>query len=212
LNSNQTGADQELGGAANDPMPDQMNDYNCSQPIPASVDALIQECAYAADHPKLDVLPHETHVDRSGPKINQHPMAEPLTEMIHNVSLDDMKFQHEDENLPVKDKPLEHQPVDELIDAQKDTTNLLPEDVKSKYVNVVKAYYKPPLETVFAANIKSKKKKCGLQKNYVLRSIQERKKKLAMALSSPYGDTRNHYSSPSKNKVHDFHQGYYCGS
>ncbi|GKA96303.1 hypothetical protein Tco_0818398, partial [Tanacetum coccineum] len=101
LNSNQTGVDQELGGAANDPMsicsrpdmhnvevgcdgmainrPYQMNDYNCSQPIPASVDALIQACAYAADHPELDVLQLEAYVDRSGPKINQHPMDEPLT-------------------------------------------------------------------------------------------------------------------------------------
>ncbi|GKA09537.1 phospholipase-like protein [Tanacetum coccineum] len=192
LNSNQTGVDQELGGAANDPMlvcsypdmhtaevdcdgmaidkPYQMNDYNCSQPIPASVDALIQACAYASDHPELDVLQHEAHVDRSGPKINEHLTTEPLTvdefqddymsvlideEINPNVSLDDMKFQHEDENFPVKDTPLEHQPVDELIDAQKDSTNLLPENVKdeinkSKYVNVVKAGYKPPLETVFA--------------------------------------------------------------
>ncbi|GJZ51586.1 hypothetical protein Tco_0606101 [Tanacetum coccineum] len=195
LNSNQTGVDQELGGATNDPMsicsrpdmhnaevgcdgmaidkPDQMNDYNCSQPIPASVDALIQACAYASDHPELDVLQHEAHVDRSGPKINEVPTAEALTadefrddymsvlndeEIIPNVSLDDMKFQHEEENLPVKDTPLEHQPVDELIDAQKDSTNLLPENVKDeinkyKYVNVVKVDYKPPLETVFAANI-----------------------------------------------------------
>nr|GEU63712.1 retrovirus-related Pol polyprotein from transposon TNT 1-94 [Tanacetum cinerariifolium] len=78
LNSNQTGMDQELGGAANDPMsicsrpdmhnsevdcdgmaidkPNQMNDYSCSQPIPASVNALIQACAYDADHLELDVL------------------------------------------------------------------------------------------------------------------------------------------------------------
>ncbi|GKB52768.1 hypothetical protein Tco_0903521 [Tanacetum coccineum] len=193
LNSNQTGVDQELGGAANDLMaigcngmaidkPDQMNDYNCSQPIPASVDALIHACAYASDHPELDVLQHESHVDRSGPKINEVPTAEALTvdefrddymsvfndeEIIPNVSLDDMKFQHKEDNFPVKDTPLEHQPVDELNDAQKDSTNLLPENVKdeinkSKYVNVVKADYKPPLETIFA-------------------------KKLAMALGSPYG-------------------------
>nr|GEU48676.1 phospholipase-like protein [Tanacetum cinerariifolium] len=148
LNSNQTGMDQELGGAANDPMlicsrpdmhndevdcdgmeidkPDQMNDYNCSQPILASVDALIQACAYAADHLELEVLQHEAYVDRFGPKINQHPIAETLTEMIPNVSLDDIKFQHEEENLHAKDTPLEHQPIDELTDAQKDTTNLLP--------------------------------------------------------------------------------------
>nr|GEV68957.1 hypothetical protein [Tanacetum cinerariifolium]GEV99538.1 hypothetical protein [Tanacetum cinerariifolium] len=42
--------------------PDQMNDYNCSQPIPASVDVLIQACAYAADHPELDALQHEAHL------------------------------------------------------------------------------------------------------------------------------------------------------
>nr|GEV39568.1 hypothetical protein [Tanacetum cinerariifolium] len=200
--------------------PDQMNDYNCSQPIPANVDALIQECAYVVDHPELDVLQHEAHVDRSGPKINQHPTTEPLTadefqddymsvlndeEMIPNVSLDDMKFQHEEENLPVKDTPLEHQLVDELIDAQKDTTNLLPENVKdeinkSKYMNVVKADYKPHLETVFAANIKSQKKKCGIQKNYVLRSIQEGKKRLAMALGSPYGQLGTTTTASSKTR------------
>ncbi|GJV67306.1 phospholipase-like protein [Tanacetum coccineum] len=132
---------------------DQMNDYNCSQPITA----------------------------------------------------DNMKFQHEEENLPVKDTPLEHQPVDELIDAQKDTTNLLPENLKneinkSKYVNVVKDDYKPPLETIFAANIKSKKKKCGLQKNYVLSSIQERKKRLIMALGSPYDQLGTTTPAPLKTR------------
>ncbi|GJS44540.1 transposase, MuDR, MULE transposase domain protein [Tanacetum coccineum] len=174
--------------------PYQMNDYNCSQPIPASVDALIQAYAYASDHPELDVLQHEAHVDCSGPKINEHPTDEPLTadefwddymsvlndkETIPNVSLDDMKFQHEEENLPVKDTPLEHQPVDELIDAQKDSMNLLLENVndeinKSKYVNVVKADYKPPLET--------------------------RKKKLAMALGSLYGQLRTTTPAPPKTR------------
>nr|GEV34902.1 phospholipase-like protein [Tanacetum cinerariifolium] len=205
LNSNQTGVYQELGGAANDPMsicsrpdmhnaevgcdgmaidkPDQMNDYNCSQPIPASVDALIQACAYATDHPELDVLQHEAHVDRYGPKINQHPMAKPLSadefrddymsilndeEMIFIVSLDDMKFQHEEENSPVKNTPLEHQPIDELIDAQIDTMNLLPENIKDE-IN------------------KSK-------------SIQERKKRLAMALGSPHGQLGTTTLAPPKTR------------
>ncbi|GJU35471.1 phospholipase-like protein [Tanacetum coccineum] len=224
LNSNQTGVDQELGGAANDPMsicsrpdmhnakvgcdgmaidkPDQMNDYNCSQPIPASVDALIQACAYAADHPELDLLQHEAHADEFWDDYMSILNDE---EMIPNVSLDDMKFQHEEDNLPIKYTPLEHQPVDELIDAQKDTTNLLPENVKdeinkSKYLNVVKADYKPRLETVFAANIKSKKKKCGLQKKYVLRYIQERKKRLDMALGSPYGQLGTTTPASSKTR------------
>ncbi|GJW51816.1 hypothetical protein Tco_0093167 [Tanacetum coccineum] len=86
LNSNQTSicsrpdmhnAKVGCDGMAID-KPDQMNDYNCSQPIPASVDALIQACAYVADHPELDVLQHEVHVDRSRPKINHHPMMRPL--------------------------------------------------------------------------------------------------------------------------------------
>ncbi|GKF09854.1 hypothetical protein Tco_0044078, partial [Tanacetum coccineum] len=149
-----------FGGAANDPMsicsrpdmhnaevgcdgmaidkPDQMNDYNFSQPIPTSVDGLIQACVYASDHPRLDVLQHEAHVDRSGPKINEVPTAEALT-IIPNVSLDDMKFQHEEENLTIKDTPLEHQPVDELIDAQKDSTNLLPENVKERILKSKRA-------------------------------------------------------------------------
>nr|GEY47569.1 hypothetical protein [Tanacetum cinerariifolium] len=166
LNFNQTDVDQELGGAANDPM------SICSRP---------EMCNAKVGCDELDVLQHEAYVDRSGPKINQHPTAEPLTadefredyisvlndkEMIPNVSLDDMKFQHEEENFPVKDTPLEHQLVDVLIDAQKDTTNLLPDNVK----------------------------------NYVLRSIQERKKRLAIALGSPYGQLGTTTPAPPKTR------------
>ncbi|GJT43398.1 hypothetical protein Tco_0952113 [Tanacetum coccineum] len=112
---------------------------------------------------------------------NQHPTAEPLPvddfvddymfvlndeEMMPNYSLDDMKFQHEEDNLIVKERP--------------DQSN------KPKYVNVVIDDYKPPLETVFAC-VKSKKKKCGIRTNYVLRSVKERKKRLAMALDLPFG-------------------------
>nr|GEU80735.1 hypothetical protein [Tanacetum cinerariifolium] len=57
---------------------------------------------------------------------------------------------------------------------------------KPKYVNVVRDDYKPPLETIFGY-VKSKKMKCGIRKNYVLRSVKERNKRLAMALDSPYG-------------------------
>ncbi|GJW83060.1 hypothetical protein Tco_0156205 [Tanacetum coccineum] len=211
LNSNQTGVDQELGGAANDPMsicsrpdmhnaevgfdgmaidkPNQMNDYNCSQPIHASVDAPIQACAYASDHPELDVLQHEAYADEFR---DDYMSVLNDEEIIPNVSLDDMKFQHEEDNFPVKDTPLEHQPVDELIDAQKDSMNFV--------ARKCQADYKPPLETVFAANIRSKKKKCGLQKKYVLRSVQERKKKLAMALGSPYGQLGTTTPAPPKTR------------
>ncbi|GJS04491.1 hypothetical protein Tco_0320999 [Tanacetum coccineum] len=112
-------------------------------------------------------------------------------ELVPNYSLDDMKFQDEEDNLTVKERPVEHQPVDEFIDVQKDKTTLLQENVKDqsnkpKYVNVVKDDYKPPLASAFAC-AKSKTKKCGIRKNYVLTSVKERKKKLAMALDSPFG-------------------------
>nr|GEW82034.1 putative copia-type protein [Tanacetum cinerariifolium] len=129
-----------------------------------------------------DLNYNQTGVDQELSSAATDPMADEFREdymsvlndeeMIPNVSLDDMKFQHEEENLPVKDTPLEHQPVDELIDAQKDTTNLLPEN----------------------------KKKCGLQKNHVLRSIQERKKRLDMALGSPYGQLGTTTPAPPKTR------------
>ncbi|GKB02442.1 phospholipase-like protein [Tanacetum coccineum] len=72
--------------------------------------------------------------------------------------------------------------------------------VKKRIINFSNADYKPPLETVFAANIRSKKKKCGLQKKYVLRSVQERKKKLAMALSSLYGQLGTTTPAPPKTR------------
>ncbi|GJW41243.1 hypothetical protein Tco_0067088 [Tanacetum coccineum] len=71
-------------------------------------------------HPELDVLQHDNYVDHSILKVNQHPTAEPLPvddfvddymfvlndeEMMPNYSLDDMKFQHEEDNLTVKERP-----------------------------------------------------------------------------------------------------------
>ncbi|GKB33658.1 hypothetical protein Tco_0873059 [Tanacetum coccineum] len=87
--------------------------------------------------------------------------------------------------------PVNHQQVDELIDVHEDKTTVLQENVKdlsnkSQYVNVVKEDYKPCLGMVFA-NVKAKRKKCGIERNYVLRSVKERKKRLAMSLDSPFG-------------------------
>nr|GEU31408.1 hypothetical protein [Tanacetum cinerariifolium] len=198
VTSNYTGVDQGLGGSTNDPMstcsqpdmhnaevtydgmsidkPDRKNKYTYSQGIPVTLDVLIQACAYSNKNPELYVFQHDNYVDRSVPKLNQHPTAEPLLvdyftndymsvlndeEMMQNYSLDDMKFQHEEDNLTVKETPVEHQPIDELIDGQKDTTSLLQENIK-------------------------KKKKCGIRKNYVVR-FKEIKKRLAMALDSPFG-------------------------
>ncbi|GJW41245.1 hypothetical protein Tco_0067090 [Tanacetum coccineum] len=125
--------------------PDGKNEYTYSQRIPVTLDVLIEACAYSNKHPELDVLQHDNYVDHSVLKVNQHPTAEPLPvddfvddymfvlndeEMMPNYSLDDMKFQHEEDNLTVKERPVEHQPIDELIDGQKDTISLLQENAK----------------------------------------------------------------------------------
>ncbi|GJU16912.1 hypothetical protein Tco_1144878 [Tanacetum coccineum] len=60
------------------------------------------------------------------------------------------------------------------------------ESNKSQYFNVVKDDYKPCLASVFS-NVKPKRKKRGFERNYVLRSVKERKRRLAMSLDSLYG-------------------------
>ncbi|GJZ42483.1 hypothetical protein Tco_0589369 [Tanacetum coccineum] len=92
--------------------------------------------------------------------------------------------------------------VDELIDVHEDKTTVLQENVKdqsnkSQYVNVVTDDYKPCLGMVFA-NVKAKRKKCSIERNYVLRSIKERKKRLAMALDSPFGQQATTTPAPPK--------------
>ncbi|GJZ63048.1 hypothetical protein Tco_0619469, partial [Tanacetum coccineum] len=69
---------------------------------------------------------------------------------------------------------------EKLIDTVKAQSN------KSDYVNVVTDDYKPCLASVFA-QVKKKRKKSDMKTNYVLRSAKERKKRLAMALESPFG-------------------------
>ncbi|GKF39079.1 hypothetical protein Tco_0119140, partial [Tanacetum coccineum] len=121
----------------------------------------------------------------SQPKLNDHPTADigvkAVTvdefaddfmdvlndeESIPNYSLNDMKLQDEDEKLIS---------TPSLTFEYQDLSN------KSRYVNVVIEDYKPCLGMVFA-NVKAKRKKCGLERNYVLRSVKERKKRLAMSL------------------------------
>ncbi|GKF42121.1 hypothetical protein Tco_0125463, partial [Tanacetum coccineum] len=117
-------------------------------------------------------------------------------EIILNYSLDDMKLQNEEVKLISTPAPVNHQQVDEFIDMHEDKTIVLQENVKtfeyqdlsnkSQYVNVVKEDYKPCLGMVFA-NVKAKRNKCGIEKNYVLRSVKERKKRLSMSLDSLFG-------------------------
>nr|GEU73150.1 hypothetical protein [Tanacetum cinerariifolium] len=96
-------------------------------------------------------------------------------EMVPNYSLNDINLKDEEDNLNVKERHVEHQPVDELIDVPKDKTTLLQENVKTK--------------------------KCDIRKNYVLRSVKERKKKLAMALDSLFGQQRTTTPAPPKTRT-----------
>ncbi|GJR24951.1 phospholipase-like protein [Tanacetum coccineum] len=179
---------------------DRKNEYTYSQANTSTLDILIKAFDYSNDHPEIDVLRDANDVHRSVPNLNHHATPEPVhvydfaddymnvlndEETVANYSLDDMKLQDEEDNLTVKEILVEHQPVDELINP--------------KYVNVVKDDYKPPLASVFTC-AKSKTKKCGIRKNYVLRSVEERMNKLAMDLDSPFGQQGTATPAPPKTR------------
>nr|GEV01973.1 ulp1 protease family, C-terminal catalytic domain-containing protein [Tanacetum cinerariifolium] len=48
------------------------------------------------------------------------------------------------------------------------------------------------------ADVKAKRKKCGIERNYLLRSVKERKKRLAMAVDSPFGQQATTTPGPPK--------------
>ncbi|GJZ49524.1 F-box domain containing protein [Tanacetum coccineum] len=105
--------------------------------------------------------------------------------------------------LIVKDPPVK-QYVDAFIDEQEDKTTVFLENVKhesnkSQYFNVVKDDYKPCLASVFS-NVKPKRKKRGFERNYVLRSVKERKRRLTMSLDSPYGQQASTTTTPPKTR------------
>ncbi|GKF54334.1 hypothetical protein Tco_0161244, partial [Tanacetum coccineum] len=91
-----------------------------------------------------------------------------------------MDVLNDEESLP-KDF-LDDMNVDEQEEKLIDTVKV--ESNKSEYVNVVTDDYKPCLASVFA-QVKKKRKKSDIKTNYVLRSVKERKKRLAMTLESP---------------------------
>ncbi|GJZ43005.1 phospholipase-like protein [Tanacetum coccineum] len=197
--ANDNDVNQGIFGSANDPMLDILiqvacdgmgidnedgnNDYTYSQREPSTLDVLVQGFDSEKNHPGIDVIQHDTHVDCSVAKLNDHPIADigvkavPVDEFaddfmdvlndeesIPNYSLDDMKLQDEKEKLISTLEPVNHQQVDELIDVHEDKTSVLQENVKDL----------------------TKRKKCGIERNYVLRSVKERKKRLAMSLDSPF--------------------------
>nr|GEZ62507.1 ulp1 protease family, C-terminal catalytic domain-containing protein [Tanacetum cinerariifolium] len=193
---------------------DENNDYTYSQREPSTLDVLVQGFGSQKNHQGIDVIQHDTHVDCSIAKLNGHLTADisvtavPVDEFaddfmnvlndeesIPNCSLDDMKLQDEEEKLISTPVHVNHQQVNEFIDVHEDKTNVLQENVK--YVNVVKEDKKPCLGMVFA-NVKAKRKKCGIERNYVLRSVKEIKKRLAMSLDSLFGQQATTTLAPPK--------------
>nr|GEV25261.1 hypothetical protein [Tanacetum cinerariifolium] len=167
------------------------NDYTYSQCEPSTLDVLVQGFNSYKNHPGIDVLQHDTHVDCFVAKLNDHPTADigvkvvPVDEFVDdfmdvlndeesipNYSLDDMKLQDEEEKLISTPTHVNHQQVDELIDVHEDKTTVLQENVKtfeyqvqnnkSRYVNVVTDDYKLCLGMVIA-NVKAKRKKGGVE-------------------------------------------------
>nr|GEU40811.1 transposase, MuDR, MULE transposase domain protein [Tanacetum cinerariifolium] len=238
-NANHNAVNQEICGSANDPMvlgcsiqvayngmgidkADGNNDYTYSQREPSTLDILVQGFDSQKNHPGIDVLQHDTHVDCSVAKLNDHPITDigvkPVhvdefaddfmdvlndEEIIPNYSLDDMKLQDKEEKLISTLAPINDQQVDELIDVHEDKTTMLQENVKdqsnkSQYVNVVTDDYKPYLGMILD-NVKTKRSKCGIERNYALRFVKERKKRLAMALDSLFGQQAT--TTPSSPKT-----------
>nr|GEX40583.1 phospholipase-like protein [Tanacetum cinerariifolium] len=206
-NANDNSINQGIIGSANDPMADGNNDYTYSQREPSTLDVLVQGFDSQKNHQGIDVIQHDTHVDCSIAK-HGHPTADmsvtavPVDEFaddfmdvlndeesILNCSLDDMKLQDEEEKLISTPVHVNHQQVNEFIDVHKDKTNVLQENMKK--------IKKPCLGMVFA-NVKAKRKKCGIERNYVLRSVKERKKRLAMSLDSLFGQQATTTLAPPK--------------
>nr|GFA31202.1 hypothetical protein [Tanacetum cinerariifolium] len=164
-NANDNVVNQGIIASANDLMvrinkANGNNDYTYSQHEPSTLDVLVDK----STDDFMDVLNDE--------------------ESIPNYSLDDMKLQDEEEKLISTLAHVNNQQVNELIDMHGDKTTVLQEN--AKYVKVVIDDYKPCLGMVYA-NVKAMRKKCGIKRNYVLKSVKERKKRLAMKLDSLFG-------------------------
>ncbi|GKD20119.1 hypothetical protein Tco_1221822, partial [Tanacetum coccineum] len=157
-NANDNAVNQGIIGSANDPMLDVLIQVACDGMRIDKADGNNDYTDSQYEPSTLDVLVDE-FVDDYMDVLNDE-------ESIFNYSLDDMKLQDKEEKF--------------ISTPALDLSN------KSKYVNMVKEDYKPCLGMVFA-NVKAKRKKCGIERNYVLRSVKERKKRLAMSLDSSFG-------------------------
>nr|GEU95156.1 hypothetical protein [Tanacetum cinerariifolium] len=108
---------------------DGKNEHTYSQADTSTLDVLIKAFDSSNDHPEIDVLGDVNDVDRSVPNKNHHTTPEPVhvydfendyinvlndEEMVPDISLDDIKLQHKEDNLTVKERPVEHLLVGEL--------------------------------------------------------------------------------------------------
>ncbi|GJW26979.1 hypothetical protein Tco_0040790, partial [Tanacetum coccineum] len=155
-----------------------------SQREPSTLNALIEGFDSQNNNSGIDFLQHDDHVDCSVAKLNDHPTADIGVNPVHeNEFADDfMDVLNDEESLPkvsLYDMNVDEQ-EEKLIDTVKAQSN------KSDYDNVVTDDYKPCLASVFA-QVKKERKKSDMKTNYVLRSAKERKKRLAMALESSFG-------------------------
>ncbi|GKD25542.1 phospholipase-like protein [Tanacetum coccineum] len=160
---------------------DEKNEYTYSQCAPSTLDILIKALDCANDNLGIDVLQHDNDVDRFIVELNHHPTIDIHVEPIHHKEEHEAKYSLDEMKLIDKEEKLIH------------------ESSKSQYFNVVKDDYKPCLASVFS-NVKPKRKKCGVERNYVLRSVKERKKGLAMSLHSLYGQQVTTTPSPPKTR------------
>nr|GEU43484.1 phospholipase-like protein [Tanacetum cinerariifolium] len=192
---------QGICGSANHPMLDVLIQVVCDG---KGIDKAYRNNDYTYsqsklnDHPTTDIgvkpIPVDEFTDDFMDVLNDE-------KSIPNYSLDDMKLQDEEDKLISTPAPVNHQQVDDLIDVHKDKTTVLQENVKdqsnkSQYANVVIDDYKPFLASVFA-NVKANRKKCGIERNYVLREPDAK-----WAMESPHflpctlgGSMINNYSN-----------------
>nr|GEV03608.1 hypothetical protein [Tanacetum cinerariifolium] len=117
-NTNDNAVNRGIIGSANDLMADGNNNYTSSQTEPSTLDVLVQGFNSQKNHPRINFIQHDTHVDCSIAKLNDDPTADIGVkailvdefaddfmdvlndeESILNYSLDDMKLQDEKKKL-----------------------------------------------------------------------------------------------------------------
>ncbi|GKD04325.1 hypothetical protein Tco_1179299 [Tanacetum coccineum] len=151
-----------------------------SQREPSTLNALIEGFDSQNNNPGIYFLQHDDHVDCFVAKPNDHPTADIGVKPVHeNEFADDfMDVLNDKESLPKVS--LDDMNVDEQEEKLIDTVKVI------YYLLGFTHDYKPFLASFFA-HVKKERKKSDMKTNYVLRYVKERKKRLAMALGTPFG-------------------------